>query len=45
MFEKFKEKNSETLIGDNESKGYDCLFNLVFDFEEALTFFQFKYFY
>ena len=32
-FEKFYEKVCEASVGDNERNGYD----LVFDFEEALT--------
>ena len=34
----------KTLIGDNVGKGYDCLYVLFFNFEEALTSFKFKNF-
>ena len=37
------EKNSETLNEDNAGKGYNCLIDLVVDFEEALTPLRFKH--
>ena len=39
-FENLYEKVSETLIKDNAS--YDCLYDLVLDKEESLTFFKLK---
>ena len=36
-FESFYEKASKKLIGDDVGKGYDCLCNLFFDFEQGLT--------
>ena len=41
--ENFYEKVSETLNGDNSVKGYDCLWDLVFNFEEALASFKIKH--
>ena len=38
----FETKDSETLIGIRVGKGYDCLCDLFFDIEEALTLFKFK---
>lgn len=29
-------------VGNNVGKGYDCLCNLFFDYEEALTSFKFE---
>ena len=43
--EHFFGKVSETLTGDITDKGYDCLWGLVFDLEEALTSFKFKHFF
>ena len=37
MFWEFQWKVSKTVTGDNIDKIYDCLCDLVFDFEEALT--------
>ena len=42
-FEDFYENVSETLIGDQEGKCNDCLWGLVFNFEEELTSFKFKH--
>ena len=36
-FENFYEKVSGILMADNVGKGYDCLYDLVGDFEETLT--------
>ena len=41
--ENFYENVSETVIGDAADKSYDCLWGLVFNFEEALTSFKFKH--
>ena len=43
-FEDFYENFSETLIGGNVGKGRDCFWNLLFDFEEALTSFKYEKF-
>ena len=32
------------LIGDNAGMGYDCFWDLVFEFKETLTFFKFESF-
>lgn len=34
-FQNFYEKVSGTLITDKADKGYDCLYELVFEFEEV----------
>ena len=44
MFSNFYEKVSEALIGGKKSKGYDCLWDLFFNFVEPLTSFKFKNF-
>ena len=41
-FENFCEKAPETLTGDNVGTSYDCFFDLILDFEEALTSFKFE---
>ena len=38
-FENFhKKKASGKLIAGNVGKGYDCLYDLVYDFEQTITF-------
>ena len=40
----FDEKVFETLTENNLHKGYECLFHLIFDWAEGLTYLKFKSF-
>lgn len=41
-FKSFYEDVSEILMEDNIGKGYNCLTDLFFDFEESITSFKFE---